>query len=81
MGADGVHAWLRAPLDRPHQCAALPALACPCRCAADRKLRMPRPKGSAITCADFRSETVFGFVLLAGTETGHVVLYDVTTLK
>jgi hypothetical protein len=42
---------------------------------------MPRPKGSAITCADFRSETVFGFVLLAGTEAGQVVLYDVTTLK
>lgn len=38
-------------------------------------------KGSVITTVDFRSESIFGFLLLAGTDAGSVVLYDAATLK
>jgi hypothetical protein len=47
--------------------------------AADRKQRLKRRV--PLTCVDFKADTTFGFVMLAGTAGGEVVLYDVATLK
>lgn len=53
--------------------------ATPLPCAADRKQRLKRRV--PLTCVDFKADTTFGFVMLAGTAGGEVVLYDVATLK
>jgi hypothetical protein len=34
-----------------------------------------------VTCVEFRADTIFGFIMLCGTERGEVVLYDVATLR
>lgn len=47
--------------------------------AADRKRRLKRTV--PITCVDFKADTTFGFIMLAGTAHGEVVLYDVSSLK
>ena len=48
---------------------------------ADRKLRRRRGAGSQLTCVDFKADTTFGFIALAGTAGGEVVLIDAATLK
>lgn len=53
---------------------------CTARIAADRKQRLKR-RGVSITCVDFKADTTFGFIMLAGSADGDVTLYDVATLK